>query len=56
MIKDGLSGIVKAVEALTAQNNIFEYTQIPVPVEGLASCSLAIRFLGRGEAIRPSIQ
>ena len=28
MIKDGLSGIVEAVEALTAQNNMFKYTKI----------------------------
>ncbi|MBO6882969.1 MAG: hypothetical protein JJ869_05230 [Marivita sp.] len=28
MIKDGLSGIVEAVEALTTQNNMFQYTQI----------------------------
>ena len=27
-IKDGLSGIVEAVEALTAQNNMFQYTKI----------------------------
>ena len=27
-IKDGLAGIVEAVEALTAQNNMFQYTQI----------------------------
>ena len=27
-IKDGLSGIVEAVEALTAQNNMFQYTEI----------------------------
>jgi predicted SnoaL-like aldol condensation-catalyzing enzyme len=27
-IKDGLSGIVEAVEALTAQNNMFQYTDI----------------------------
>lgn len=27
-IKDGLSGIVEAVEALTAQNNMFKYTKI----------------------------
>jgi len=27
-IKDGLSGIVEAVEYLTAQNNMFQYTQI----------------------------
>ena len=28
MIADGLSGIVEAVEALTAQNNMFQYTKI----------------------------
>jgi predicted SnoaL-like aldol condensation-catalyzing enzyme len=28
MIKDGLSGIVEAVETLTAQNNMFKYTKI----------------------------
>ena len=27
-IKDGLSGIIEAVEALTAQNNMFQYTEI----------------------------
>lgn len=27
-IKDGLAGIVEAVEALTAQNNMFQYTEI----------------------------
>ena len=27
-IKDGLNGIVEAVEALTAQNNMFQYTEI----------------------------
>jgi hypothetical protein len=28
MIADGLDGIVAAVEALTAQNNMFQYTEI----------------------------